>query len=542
MSTSTSAIETSRPQLIGAVLSLGLATLTFVLPLALALLFATGIVAFAAAAKSLHLTHGLEPGPFSAGFYLAALLLLGAGGWQLVQFARAFRAWRAAKADAHEEVLPEHMTSPRSRRLPAVLTQRPWMLLGTVLLLVDMSLVRLDIRGRLDSPDGILAAAILASMVWATLFIFILSVRATRVMWRTLLRGSRQSPYFAGWVTAACLAISLASVLTIHRYAKEAAETASQQNVVASIEEAPSADSSIEQIRQAFATFSEPKKPNDEQDQHLVKAQEPSAKPQVIPAGQASAQAEDAADSATDSPDTLSPTETAAAAAGVAGAGMAGLLPSSSQTADRPPTTPTPAAAIPAETSEPAAPTEPTETDEPFLGLSFGPPFAGCVDRLTERNEHGDPIEQHIRRLMARFGISAHDARAVVFETLVSVCMKKAEDREDLSRYFWRSVTNAARNFLSRHLNGRRTCPIELVPVVDFPDDQDAWRYVEDTEQRAQRAFCSLSDIDQAIIQARVVRGLKFAQIAALVDLSEDGARKAFDRAIRRLKENFQKK
>ena len=113
------------------------------------------------------------------------------------------------------------------------------------------------------------------------------------------------------------------------------------------------------------------------------------------------------------------------------------------------------------------------DSSEPFLGLSFGPPFAVCVDRLTERDQNGDPIELHMRRIMVRFQISAHDARAIVIETLVSVCMKKGEDREDLRRYFWRSVSNAARNYLSRHLNGRRTCSIELVPgtTSSYPKD-----------------------------------------------------------------------
>src|SRR5262249_9581004 len=150
----------------------------------------------------------------------------------------------------------------------------------------------------------------------------------------------------------------------------------------------------------------------------------------------------------------------------VAGADAPAPLPTSTPPAESAPAAPPPVDVVPAA----AAPTE-ADTDNPFLGISFGPPFADCVDRLAERTTDRDSIEQRIRRLVARFPMSEYDARAIVIETLVSVCVKKAEDREDLRRYFWRSVTNAARNFVTRHLNGRRTCSIELVPVLDFPEE-----------------------------------------------------------------------
>ncbi|MBL9005085.1 MAG: hypothetical protein JNJ46_12610 [Myxococcales bacterium] len=388
------------------------------------------------------------------------------------------------------------------------------------LLLVDMFLVRWEIRGRLNSPDGLLAAAILASMVWATMFIAVMSVRLTGLLWRTLIRSSRRSPYTAGLVTAFSLAISLASVLAIRSYSRETAEAATQQNVVTSIEEAPSANSSLEQIRLAFVEFAEPKKSRDDA-QPLIKEAVPSIPPQPQPA---------AAPVADEEPtEGLEPT-----ALGVAGAGAAGLLPPSTTPPESAPAAAPPADVVPASAA-------PAESDSPFIDLSFGPPFADCVDRLTDRATDGDPVELHIRRLVARFGVSEHDARAIVIETLVSVCVAKAEDREDLRRYFFRSVTNAARNFVTRHLNGRRTCSIELVPVRDFPEEQNIWHYAEQTEQRAQQAFCELDEVDQTLIQARVLRGLKFRQIGEITGLGESGAAKAFDRALRRLKEKFQK-
>jgi RNA polymerase sigma factor (sigma-70 family) len=161
---------------------------------------------------------------------------------------------------------------------------------------------------------------------------------------------------------------------------------------------------------------------------------------------------------------------------------------------------------------------------------------------LMKRRPDGDPIERHVRRLMTRFRELDRDkAHAIVIDALVSVCLKKADDQEDLSRYFSRSVTNAAINYVTRHLAKLRACSIEMVPVVDYPDESDGWHFADDTEQRAQNAFCKLSELDQAVIHARVVEELTVPQIGEIIGLSEDGARKAFDRALRRLKENFQK-
>ncbi len=512
--------ESSRTQLVAVRLALGLATLTFLVPLALAVLAVTAMLSFAAGAKSLRFAHGLDSGSFSAGFYLATLLLIGAGAWQIIHTVKARLARRAQQPQELGEGESKERAPAKTKGLWASLSQRPWMHLGVALLLVDMSLVRWEIRGRLDSPDGLLAAAILASMVWATVFVAVMGVRLTGLLWRTLLRNSRRSAYIGGLVTAFSLALSLASVLTIRSYAGETAEAAVQQNVVTSIEAAPSADSSLEQIRLAFVEFAEPKKTSDDA-QPLIKEELPNTPQQLEPAAVPTVAAEAA--------DPLGPT-----ARGILGGGTAGLLPSSAPSADVVPVASPPADVVPVDGS-------PTAQDAPLLDISFGPPFAGCVDRLTERIAAEDPIEQHVQRLVGRFGMSEHDARAIVIETLVSVCVKKAEDREDLRRYFWRSVTNAGRNFVTRHLNNRRTCSIELVPVLDFPEETNSWHYADDTEQRAQHAFCELSEIDQGLVQARVLHGMTFGKIGEITGLTESGAAKAFDRALRRLKQNFEK-
>jgi len=76
---------------------------------------------------------------------------------------------------------------------------------------------------------------------------------------------------------------------------------------------------------------------------------------------------------------------------------------------------------------------------------------------------------------------------------------------------------------------------------LHYPDETSGWHYTDATEQRAQKAFCELDEVDQAIIQAWVLQDLTFRQIGDIIGLGEDGARKAFDRAVRRLKEKFEK-
>ena len=269
--------QTSRGQLAAVVLAVALVTLTFLIPLAAIALLATAVLAFAAGAMALRLAHGLDPGAFGAGFYLATLLLLGAGGWQLVHSAHAWQAARSLRKASTEASPPEALVlgKPKPGGAPAAVKQQPFMLLGVALLMADAFLVRWEIRGKLDSPDGLLAAAILASMVWAQILVAVVSVRLTLLLWRTLVRSSRRSPYAAGLVTAFALAISLASALALRSAFHDAAEAASHHRVVTSLERAPSASSPIEQMRLAFVEFAEPKKAKDPQP--LVKDTAPAA-------------------------------------------------------------------------------------------------------------------------------------------------------------------------------------------------------------------------------------------------------------------------
>ena len=132
--------QTSRGQLAAVVLAVALVTLTFLIPLAAIALLATAVLAFAAGAMALRLAHGLDPGAFGAGFYLATLLLLGAGGWQLVHSAHAWQAARSLRKASTEASPPEALVlgKPKPGGAPAAVKQQPFMLLGVALPIVTI--------------------------------------------------------------------------------------------------------------------------------------------------------------------------------------------------------------------------------------------------------------------------------------------------------------------------------------------------------------------------------------------------------------------
>ncbi len=68
---------------------------------------------------------------------------------------------------------------------------------------------------------------------------------------------------------------------------------------------------------------------------------------------------------------------------------------------------------------------------------------------------------------------------------------------------------------------------------------QDAAQHREETK-RADSAFASLKPNERFIINLRLLEGLRYKQISEMTGWSEDAARKAYDRAIRRLRKLFQ--
>lgn len=71
--------------------------------------------------------------------------------------------------------------------------QRPWATLGLWLFLVDLVLVRWQVKHHIPGIDGLIAAAVLASMVWATVFVLFFCIRTTLAIVGSLWSDARRS-------------------------------------------------------------------------------------------------------------------------------------------------------------------------------------------------------------------------------------------------------------------------------------------------------------------------------------------------------------
>lgn len=450
--------HSSQRQMFAVAVALTLAFLTVVIPTTLAATGGTIALSLFAGAQALRKSDGLEPNIFSAGVYLAGLVLVGAAAWQGVL---ALGGRTAATPTPPSPTPPEGSTQAKAQETTVVqdFLQRPWATLGLWLFLIDMLLVRWRVKAPIHGLDLVVAAAVVASMIWATVFVVASCIRATRAMLRRLWRGARQSQFVAGMVTLGGLGLGITAGLLLTILSVKAEREL--RHVRFSIASHPAAisNSAIEQVRVTLFDLSEYQK------------------------------------------------EPRPALAASASPAVPVLADSSGRRTGW---------------STPASPS-----------------FARCIDQLMKRDIDSDPVKQVAQQLAWRFSLNEHDARGLVIDTLVSVCERKAGETDSLAAYFARSLRNAALNFRRRFLRDGKQCSIEIVPVMEVEADDGPWDFRDPFAAR--QAFCKLEELDQALIKERLSVGHTFAEIGELYDMSENGAQKAFDRAIQRLRKNFEK-
>lgn len=186
----------------------------------------------------------------------------------------------------------------------------------------------------------------------------------------------------------------------------------------------------------------------------------------------------------------------------------------------------------------------------PSLGLGPGStarfpvgsrPFARCIDTFLDKSRDTDFVVAWSLELARRYDLSIFDAKGLVLDTLLSVCRQKADDPGDLSHYFQRSLTLAARNYYKRLRRGQnRQCQFEQVYILSTGEPDDPERDL-DLQINARNAYCRLRQRDQGLIHARVVENLSFREIGEEEGLSADTTRVAFNRAMDRLREEVEK-
>ena len=168
-------------------------------------------------------------------------------------------------------------------------------------------------------------------------------------------------------------------------------------------------------------------------------------------------------------------------------------------------------------------------------------PFAKCIDTFLDKTSDRDFVLYWSVDLARRFGLSVFDAKGLVLDTLLSVCRQKADDLGDLSGYFQRSLTNAARNYYRRLRRGQsRQCEFEQVYVLATGEADDPERDLE-LQVNVRQAFCRLRQRDRGLIQARIGENLSFRDIGDEEGMSADTARVAFNRAMERLCQESEK-
>jgi DNA-directed RNA polymerase specialized sigma24 family protein len=157
--------------------------------------------------------------------------------------------------------------------------------------------------------------------------------------------------------------------------------------------------------------------------------------------------------------------------------------------------------------------------------------FGECAENLAEPNDGSSVLDQQIGRLVLR-GTNREDAWDIVHLTLILVCEKHASGEVDT--YVPYFVAAVRRNAANHHRGSSR---IFFCDISDLYDRGTWDAPAGGSELRdAQRAFCALSEDDQAVILL-AAQGYSSAEIAAELGISSAAARQRLSRARSRFRD-----
>lgn len=157
--------------------------------------------------------------------------------------------------------------------------------------------------------------------------------------------------------------------------------------------------------------------------------------------------------------------------------------------------------------------------------------FNYCAETLAVSREGRLGVNEAQRWLIARSTAGPEEAEDIVYGTLLSVCSRFVrQEIADLNAYFFASIKNAARKNW-RHLtrvadDNQDYCELQLV------DPRGADR---DLALDFQSAYCQLDASTQAMMEAALLRGLSYEELALACNRTEPAVRKRMSRAIRQL-------
>jgi len=209
-----------------AALSLVLLTSVVLLPMALLALGAWGVVLGVARAWSLDVVGVRGASALKESVAIAVALFGVAAVITMVEAMLSgimkLGEWRKSRMGNQAQPRVVIPPSSRSTSWRSFLYEHPWFSLGAVALLVDGCVAPFHASHAIHLPPELLGGFILTGATLLFLFVVGYSLRASFYWMRSIWSGVRQSPFFAGLVTAGCLVASGTVLLIGHAFGQVA--------------------------------------------------------------------------------------------------------------------------------------------------------------------------------------------------------------------------------------------------------------------------------------------------------------------------------
>lgn len=174
------------------------------------------------------------------------------------------------------------------------------------------------------------------------------------------------------------------------------------------------------------------------------------------------------------------------------------------------------------------------------VGVSqYSPPendFTQCVDTVLGESAPRESLNRLVRTVSAQNRMDAQDAYDVVMETLMAVCQR--DDVVDVRAYFRAALGNRAKSY---H-RARRSCSLDTIAdgcLVHPGLGPASAVQCRELETRVHKAFCSLSNYDQQLLQTRFFLERDYDALARQYNTSSKTMRRHVDTAIQNLRNRF---
>jgi RNA polymerase sigma factor (sigma-70 family) len=157
-------------------------------------------------------------------------------------------------------------------------------------------------------------------------------------------------------------------------------------------------------------------------------------------------------------------------------------------------------------------------------------PFQSCLRELAVEEEG-----RVAGSLMRRYRLSPDDARDLVRDAMLSVCLRHATGAyRNVGAALQMAAENTAKDGWRRRRR-YRACPIDETIPSCAPLAAETTRFTQEL-RAVEAALCKLDGASERIVKLRVIEDMDFATIGREVGLSESDARYRFHNKMRWVK------